>query len=71
MTCSDLPRLITQGEDKQGGMEQGEAAMEEVFATCMIEGVDFPTPSKPKLRKYLVAPPAETMAKAALCVAMR
>ena len=45
--------------------------MEEVFATCMIEGVDFPTPSKPKLRKYLVAPPAETMAKAALYVAMR
>jgi antitoxin HicB len=37
----------------------------------MVEGIDFPEPSKAKRREHLVAPPAETMAKAALFVAMR
>jgi len=45
--------------------------MDEVFATYMIEGIDFPQPSKPKRREHLVAPPADTMAKAALSIAMR
>jgi antitoxin HicB len=36
-----------------------------------MEGVDFPPPSKAKRREHLVAPPAETVAKAALYVAMR
>jgi antitoxin HicB len=37
----------------------------------LMEGVDFPPPSKAKRREHLVAPPAETVAKAALYVAMR
>ncbi len=45
--------------------------MEEVFAAYMIEGIDFPASNKDKRREHLVAPPAETMAKAALSVAMR
>jgi len=71
VTCRDLPQLITQGEDKQDALDQASDAMDEVFATYMIEGIDFPEPSKAKRREYLVAPPAETMAKAALYVAMR
>ncbi|MGH8809723.1 MAG: type II toxin-antitoxin system HicB family antitoxin [Noviherbaspirillum sp.] len=71
VTCRDLPQLITQGEDEQDALEQAADAMDEVFATYMIEGIDFPTPSKGKRREHLVAPPAETMAKAALYVAMR
>ena len=71
VTCRDLPQLITQGEDEQGALEQAVDAMDEVFATYMIEGIDFPTPSKGKRREHLVAPPAETIAKAALYVAMR
>ena len=46
-------------------------AMDEVFAATMIQGLDFPEPSKPRRREHLVAPPAETEAKAALYVAMR
>lgn len=71
VTCRDLPQLITQGEDEQDAQEQASDAMDEVFAAYMIEGIDFPAPSKPKRGEHLVSPPAETMAKAALYVAMR
>lgn len=71
VTCRDLPQLITQGEDERDALDQAADAMDEVFATYMIEGIDFPEPSKPTRREHLVSPPAETMAKAALYVAMR
>ena len=71
VTCRDLPELITQGEDVRDAIEQASDAMDEVFATYMIEGVDFPRPTRARRRERLVAPPAETMAKAALYVAMR
>ena len=71
VTCRDLPQLITQGEDQQDALEQAADAMDEVFATYMIEGIDFPEPGKARRREHLVAPPAETMAKAALYIAMR
>jgi antitoxin HicB len=71
VTCRDLPQLITQGDDERDALEQAADAMDEVFAAYMIEGIDFPEPSKAHRREHLVAPPAETMAKAALYVAMR
>jgi len=71
VTCRDLPQLITQGEDEADALEQAVDAMDEVFASYMIEGLSFPDPSKVKRREHLVSPPAETMAKAALYVAMR
>ena len=67
----DLPPLVTQGEDEQDALAQAADAMDEVFATTMIDGGDFPEPSKARRRERLVAPPAETVAKAALYVAMR
>lgn len=70
VTCRNLPQLITQGEDEQDALAHASDAMDEVFAAYMIEGIDFPEPSKAKRREHLVAPPAETMAKAALHVAM-
>lgn len=71
VTCRDLPQLITQGDTEQDALEQAADAMDEVFAAYMIEGIEFPEPSKARRREHLVAPPAETMAKAALYVAMR
>ena len=71
VTCRDLPQLITQGEDEADALAQAADAMDEVFATYMIEGIDFPSPSKARRGERQVAPPAETMAKAALYVAMR
>ena len=70
VTCRDLPSLITQGEDKADALAQAADAMDEVFATYMLEGLTFPTPSKPRRYEYSIAPPAETMAKAALYMAM-
>ena len=70
VTCRDLPSLITQGEDKADALVQAADAMDEVFATYMLEGLAFPTPSKPRRYEYSIAPPAETMAKAALYIAM-
>ena len=71
VTCRDLPPLITQGEDEPDALAQAADAMDEVLATYMIEGIDFPEPSKARRRERLVSPPAETVAKAALYVAMR
>jgi antitoxin HicB len=71
VTCRDLPELATQGESIDDALEQAADAMDEVFATYLTEGLDLPPPSKAKRREHLVAPPAETVAKAALYVAMR
>lgn len=70
VTCRDLPELITQGEDKADALMQAMDAMDEVFATYMLAGLVFPAPSKTRRGEYSVAPPAETMAKAALYIAM-
>jgi antitoxin HicB len=70
VTCRDLPQLITQGENKADALKQAADAMDEVFATYMLEGLIFPTASKARREEYSVAPPAETMAKAALYMAM-
>lgn len=71
VTCRDLPPLITQGEDEQDALAQAADAMDEVFATYIIEGIEFPEPSKARRREGLAAPPAGTLAKSALFVAMR
>ena len=70
VTCRDLPPLITQGESKEDALTQAADAMDEVFATYMLEGITFPTQSKTRRGEYSVAPPAETVAKAALYMAM-
>ena len=66
-----MPELITQGESVEEALEQASDAMDEVFATYLTEGLDFPEPSKARRRERMVAPPTETVAKAALYVAMR
>lgn len=71
VTCRDLPELITQGESVGEALEQASDAMDEVFATYLTEGLDFPEPTKARRRELMVAPPPETVAKAALYVAMR
>jgi antitoxin HicB len=71
VTCRDLPQLVTQGESEEDALVQASDAMDEVFATYLIEGMDLPPPSRARRRERLVSPPAETVAKAALHVAMR
>ncbi len=71
VSCRDLPQLVTQGEDLAHALSEAADAMDEVFAAYMLGGLDFPTPSKARRSEHLVSPPAATMAKAALYVAMR
>ena len=71
VTCRDLPHLATQGEDVADALVQAADAMDEVFASYMVEKLHFPPPTKARRREYLISPPAETVAKAALYVAMR
>ncbi len=71
VTCRDLPALITQGNDEVDALREAADAMDEVFATYMKQGLELPTASKTKRSEHMVAPPAETVAKAALYSAMR
>lgn len=71
VTCRDLPQLVTQGDDRAHALAEAADAMDEVFAAYMLGGLEFPAPSKSRRGEHRVAPPAETVAKAALCLAMR
>jgi antitoxin HicB len=71
VTCRDLPQLVTQGEDVANALSEASDAMDEVFAAYMQGKMAFPAPSAVQRDEYLVAPPAATMAKAALYAAMQ
>ncbi len=71
VTCRDLPQLITQGENQADALAQAADAMDEAFATYMQNNMTFPAPSTIEPGEYWVAPPAQTIAKAALFCAMR
>ena len=70
MSCRDLPQRVTQGEDKSHALSEASEAMDKVFAAYMQGGLNFPAPSKARRSEHWVSPPAATMAKAALYVAM-
>ena len=70
VTCRDLPQLVTQGESLPDALSEAADAMDEVFAAYMKGGLSFPAPRKRRRGEYVVSPPAETVAKAALYVAM-
>lgn len=71
VTCRDLPEVITQGENREDALAQAVDALDEAFAARMKTGDDFPSPSITRRREVCVSPPAESVAKAALYVAMR
>lgn len=71
VTCRDLPQLITQGEDVADALAEAADAMDEVFAAYMQNRLGFPAPSKVRRHEFSVSPPAGTVAKSALYVAMR
>lgn len=70
VSCRDLPQLVTQGDDLAHALVEAADAMDEVFAAYMQGGLALPAPSRTRKGEHVVSPPAETMAKAALYVAM-
>lgn len=71
VTARDLPALVTQGDDRADALAQASDAMDETIATLMKLGRDLPTASVPRRGEFLVSPPAESVAKAALYVLVR
>lgn len=71
VSCRDLPEVITQGEDREDALREASDAMDEAFYARIKGGLDFPATSKARRGEFLVSPPVETTAKAALYVAMR
>jgi antitoxin HicB len=71
VTCRDLPELITQGDDLNDALSAAADAMDEVFAAYILGKKEFPTPTDRRADEYSMAPPPETVAKAALYVTMR
>lgn len=71
VSCRDLPQLHTQGDDLAHALAEAVDAMDEVFAAYMQNSLALPLASRVRKGEHLVSPPAETMAKAALYVAMR
>ena len=71
VTCRDLPQPVTQGEDLANALTEAADAMDEVFAAYMHGDLTLPAPSKKRKGEHVVSPPAETMVKAALYVAMK
>ncbi len=71
VTCRDLPQLVTQGDSLTDSVAASGDAMDEVFAAYMQRGLAFPVPSPVRRGERLISPPVETVAKAALYVAMR
>lgn len=69
--CRDLPEVVTQGETVREALAEAADAMDEAFAARIDDEREFPPPSRRRRGEFLVSPPAETVAKAALYVAMR
>lgn len=70
VSCRDLPQLVTQGDDRAHALSEAADAMDEVFAAYIQGGLAFPAPTLARRGEFRVSPPAETVAKAALYVAM-
>ena len=71
VTCRDLPQLITQGDSLADALLEAADAMDEVFAAYLKNSMSFPLPTKAKTGEFLVCPPATTVAKTALYVALQ
>jgi antitoxin HicB len=70
VSCRDLPQLVAQGNDLAHALSEAADAIDEVFAADMQGRLALPTPRRARKSEYLVSPPPETMAKAALYAAM-
>lgn len=70
-TCRDVPELHALAGDEGEALAKASAALDEVFAGLMRQGQELPAPSPAKRGEQMVSPRVETVAKAALYVAMR
>ncbi len=66
----DLPECLTFGKGLKDAMKMAEDCLDEGIAARIVNGGAIPMPSRPRSGERLVAPPPQTAAKAALCLAL-
>ena len=71
ITCRVLPEAISQVEEDEDRIEVASGCIQAALEARMEDGEKLPLPGKARTREVLVAPPIETIAKAALYEAMR
>ena len=69
--CPDLPEAITQGDSKEGAIEEAIDCLEEAIANRIEMKLDISVGSNPKNQQVTVALPATMAAKAALYLTIR
>ena len=71
ITCRALAEAISQAEENEDRIEIAAGCIQAALEARMEDGEALPLPGKARAREVLVAPPIDTIAKAALYEAMR
>jgi antitoxin HicB len=71
VSCRDIPEAITQGDTIEQALAEAEGALQAAIEGRMEDGLDIPTPSRPKHGERRVAAPITTALKAAVYISMR
>ena len=71
ITCRALAEAISQAEENEDRIEVAAGCIQAALEARMEDGEALPLPGKTRAREVLVAPPIDTIAKAALYEAMR
>jgi len=71
VSCRDIPEAITQGDTVEHALAEAEGALQAAIEGRMEDGLDIPTPSRPKHGERMVAAPITTALKAAVYISMR
>ena len=71
VSCRDLPEVITQGDTIELAITEAEGALQAAIEGRIEDGLDIPTPTRPKHGERMVAAPITTALKAAVYISMR
>lgn len=66
----DIPEAITQADSLDECIAEAVDCLDEAIAGRIDDGLEIPSPSKPRRQERIVAIPAQTAIKAALYIAM-
>jgi antitoxin HicB len=71
VSCRDIPEVITQGDTIEQAITEAEGALQAAIEGRIEDGLDIPTPTRPKHGERMVAAPITTALKAAVYMSMR
>jgi antitoxin HicB len=71
VSCRDIPEAITQGDTVEHAIAEAEGALQAAIEGLIEDGLEIPTPSRPKHGERMVGAPITTALKAAVYISMR